>query len=328
MGWIIAGIAVVVIVGLFVWHSRKLEARDFLQDSEALDLFRRSKLDFDALRAFFAQARHTAQERYYFCDLLAREVPKKVLSEWAKAHPDDASALLLWGRCCITEAWKIRGTGVGSSVGDEAIEGFFARLQEAEAALRKAAELAPQDPTPWAYLLIVTRGLNEDMAQAESYVREALRRGSTFLPAYRQLLVRYTEKWGGSHDKMFGLARAANKKHPGTELSVLLADAHIERALYPVHFENDRDALDVYLQRDDVREEVARAYDASLGAKDFQENRATLFSRHAFALWFYLVDDKKRLRRELLKIGPRISKNTWQVVGPGTLAKAKALAGV
>lgn len=253
----------------------------------------------------------TWDDRDFFCNLLAPRVKDHLLDGWCKSEPGSALAFLVQGRALIERAWDARGHGTSDSVTEAMNQRFESLLEAAEQSLHRAAELDPQDPTPWAYLLTTARGLGHGLAEAQRLYQEAASRDPLHHSAHRQMLSIISEKWGGSHDDMFNFARSAAGRAPdGHDLATLIIDAHIERWLY-FSFEDDDKGAKRYLKDESARQECLAAYMRSLASPQLLVRRSTIYARNSVAMWFFLVKDRNHLLGEVAQIGNAYCEVPW-----------------
>lgn len=72
---------------------------------------------------------------------------------WRAAAAGDRHLALLEAHVLNWAAWRLRGDDLPEATSPAQQEGFLRTLPQAEAAARRAAELLPEDPTPWVVLL-------------------------------------------------------------------------------------------------------------------------------------------------------------------------------
>jgi hypothetical protein len=253
-------------------------------------------------------------DRDFFCELLAPKITRQALDAWCGGQGSQADlglAHLARGRALIERAWEARGRGTADSVTEEGWQKMHERLQRAEQDLLRAAELDPTDPTPWAYLLTVAKGLNHDRATAEGWFQEAVRRDPTHYGAHTRMLSFLCEKWHGSHELMFSFARQAADNAPdGSDLITIVIDAHIERWLY-FSFDEDEKGAGQYLKDPLAKQECLAAHQRSLGSPQLQVRRSTIYARNVAAMWFFLAREKRPLQMEIALIGNAYSTYPW-----------------
>jgi hypothetical protein len=255
----------------------------------------------------------------------------QMLQSWCDNQPGSAVAHLLAGRHAMGWAWEARGYGKSDTVSDSEDDLFEERLVKAQQHLRRAAELEPGDPTPWACLISVQlRGLGGDIDLGHKLFSEAVKRDPLQRTAHIEMVMALANKWSGAgHEPMFEFARQAAASAPdGSDVPLVLMMAHLERWLWESHFEEDDAAADAYLEDSGVLAEAAAAYDRSLGAASHVPRRSSVHFHNLAAAWFYLVEDRARLSREIAAIGTAVTDRPWQYLDdPGVVfAQAKELA--
>lgn len=148
---------------------------------------------------------------------------------WAEAEPDNPDAVLVRARSLVTRGWEVRGSGWASTVGDAAIEEFRRLLLLALSVSAQAADMAPDDPTPWAQRLLMLTALSASREEFDRSWAEVVARDPLHREAHEFKLMYLCEKWHGSHEQMFTFAREAAAAAPtGSPLLVLPLEAHAE----------------------------------------------------------------------------------------------------
>jgi hypothetical protein len=210
--------------------------------------------------------------------------------------------------------------------------GFENALQTAKATLTRAALLAPDDPTPHALLIRVGSGLG-DLELARRSFAAAGERDPDNLLAHSEYLVVLAQRWHGSHNAMFELARStAARASLGSNLHVLIPMAHVERWLYAAAFDGMPGDAKAWIGVAKHQDEVRDAWQNSLGAASYRPDALTPLVRSWFAFWFYLVADRARVTTELRQLNDRVTRLPW-CWGPAgntaaaNLAAAKRLVG-
>lgn len=265
-----------------------------------------------------------ADDRHFYCDLLAPLARQVQVDQWCAQQPGSAVAHLVRGRALMERAWDARGHGTADSVSDSGWELFRDYLEQAEQELEQAAQLDAGDPTPWSFLIEVARGLQQGTEVARQRFKEATRRDPLHWGAHSQMLSILCAKWGGAHEEMFAFARqAAANAGPGSDLGTLVIKAHIERWLY-FSFEDDDKGAEVYLKDAAARQECDAAYAQSLGSPQLRTRSSTILARNTAAMWFYLVRSKKQLQMEVALIGNAYATYPWCYLDEPARAYAEA----
>jgi hypothetical protein len=250
-------------------------------------------------------------DRDFWLDIVAPSALEPVMDAWIAGGNELALGHLIKGRAHIAWAWEARGSGTADAVTDDGANLFEQHLRKAEADLLAAAELDPADPTPWAYLITVARGLGHGADVARDRYDQAVRRDPAHWTAHFQMLLLLCAKWGGSHDSMFAFAREAASRMPeGHDLGALVIMAHIERWLY-FSFDDDTQGEKQYLKNAEAARECLTAYQRSVGSPQAHLRRSTIHARNIAAFWFFLTRDKANLRAEVDHIGNDYTTLPW-----------------
>lgn len=251
---------------------------------------------------------------------------------WQKARPGSGLPWLLRGRWRIAAAWKARGSGQAASVTQEGWKQFFRLLSEAESDLQAAAAREPDDPTPWAALLVTARGLQKSREEEQAVFDEVRQRDPAHFGACRSMLRARCAKWGGSHQAMFAFARESAAAAPeGSLLGALVPLAHAERYLWATGFA-DKAADDPewfgkgdrYFRDPAVQRDLVQAWERSFGSPSFREVKSAPEGWNAFAFAFHLAGDQARARVALERTDKKITATPWTWLGKDPLAAVQA----
>ncbi|HEU0238410.1 MAG TPA: hypothetical protein VFR11_03930 [Micromonosporaceae bacterium] len=120
------------------------------------------------------------------------------LTEWLASEPDDPAAHTVTANALAAIAWAIRTSAPGQNVSDEQWRGFFRVMRQAPEHCRRAAALAPSDPTPWIELLIIARGLQYEQDQFRTVWQEVRSRAPDHLGAHLFARIYWQPEWFGS----------------------------------------------------------------------------------------------------------------------------------
>ncbi len=268
--------------------------------------------DMSGLTAKLQMLRETAwDERDFWLDTVAPSALEPVMEAWIAGGNELALGHLIKGRAHIAWAWEARGHGTSDTVSDDGANLFEQHLMRAEADLQRAAELDPADPTPWAHLITVARGLGQGPELARERFDQATRRDPEHWTAHFQMLTLLCAKWGGSHESMFAFARDVSARMAdGQDLSALVLMAHIERWLY-FSFDDDSKGEKQYPKNPEAVQECLNAYQRSVGSPQARIRRSTIHARNIAAFWFFLTRDKANLRTEVGHIGNDYTPIPW-----------------
>ncbi len=147
----------------------------------------------------------------------------------------DVLGLTLLGALHFGVGKRHRGMGMASGVGDAQANRYFIHLLEAKDVLDAALSADRHNGLAAAFNMAVAIDAweGDQKALAEARLLDA---ENVPLSGYVNLLQANLEKWGGSHDVMFRIARS--RMRPETPMQyMLIARAHWERQLFYVAFD-------------------------------------------------------------------------------------------
>jgi hypothetical protein len=224
-------------------------------------------------------------ERNFLAGVLA-EV-EALPSEWLEQTTGSSFAYLTRGTHGIRRAWKVRGSGQASTVGEGSWAPFNDLLVQAESDLFKASDLLPLDPSPWARLISTGMGLGISKEEILRRFSEANSRALGFQAAHISVVGAVAKKWNGSHELMFSVAREADQNLPeGSPGRVAICEAHYERRLYAKSWEKFDLAAKEYYKDQEVCSEIEGAALRSVFSDSYEKSVVSpiLWSRFAMAL--------------------------------------------
>lgn len=238
---------------------------------------------------------------------------------WLKDDPEGVDANLVSAEHLIKWAWEARGGGLGNTVGEDAAHLFIERLTLASKQFQYTAQLAPQDPTPLASLLVVAKGLAISKEETTEIFQRAVELHPAHHRAHYAMLDFLCNKWYGSHDEMFAFARdAVRKAEPGSSLFGMIGFAHLERWI-DVGNEGEDDDMDYdnYWKQQDVSAELQSA------AEGFLANNSPLtpyrcVAANYLAMGLTLAEAYPLANRVFDALGDHVSAAPWERLGdPG-----------
>lgn len=264
------------------------------------------KADFDAAQSVLKQA-----PDWETLDLWVRagsEWPGRPewLDAWVRQRPDSAHAWLLRGAHGIQWAWEARGSGMGSSVKQDAARLYYQRLDEAQEDLESAVHLDPGSPLPSARSIPALMGMQCEPEQVEATFDYAIERAPTLLSAHLAMQTALTAKWGGSAQEMFAFARAHAGK--SSALQMLIPAAHIE-AFIAIENTEERKR---YGKLREFRQDINQAFDQFCRKP---ERPAAIVAANYFAFAFCLAEDAERAKRAFALAGRYATKLPWAYLG-------------
>ena len=110
------------------------------------------------------------------------------LQAWLAAEPDNPIALSAYAKTLSTTAFAIRTTSRAEDVASDQWEAFFRVLRQAPEHCLHAAEVAPEDPTPWVVLQTIALGLQYDNDEYRKVFGEVVCAFWKEEPSLRQVL--------------------------------------------------------------------------------------------------------------------------------------------
>ncbi|MBC6458879.1 hypothetical protein [Actinomadura sp. HBU206391] len=155
----------------------------------------------------------------------------RFVREWLAKRPYDADAAVIDAVGLVELAWGVRSSLPASHVTRLQFEGFARVLGEAERASDRAADMAPNDPTPLVSVLQVHLGLGHPHERFHVAWRRLVERAPHHEAAHEVALQYWCAKWHGSHELMFEFAKRAAASAPrGSLLATLCLTAMFEYA--------------------------------------------------------------------------------------------------
>src|SRR5262245_34155781 len=149
--------------------------------------------DVGALRQLFAGISGNWVDRYFYSLTMSRSFPLPLLQQWAETEPTSADAHLVLGARLLKMSWEARGYGRGRDVTEERAREFFRLLALTGDAMEESARLHPDDPTPWALLVMVSLYNNAGQNDEHRCFAEAVSRDPENWPAHMHRLMGLTE---------------------------------------------------------------------------------------------------------------------------------------
>jgi hypothetical protein len=247
--------------------------------------------------------------RAYYLKELAPHCRRDSVDALCARAPTPLSYLVR-GCQSIAWAWQARGSGGSNTVSQEGWKLFGERLAMAERDLLLAAQGDVTDPTPFSNLLVAARGMDAPDETAWRYFEHAVARQPDHHFAHEAMRSKLSRRWGGSDEEMFAFVRRSAWSAPGSDLPMLVFEAHLDVWSYIHTFEGDPERARRYLAQPAVRQELYDAYAKSLEAR-CRVRASTIYHRNSAAFVFFLLQDVARLRIELAHIGQAFTEYPW-----------------
>ncbi|WP_119730221.1 hypothetical protein [Thermomonospora amylolytica] len=258
--------------------------------------------DQDRLRrglALLAESRTNPELRALRVRKISRSVMDRLDELTVAADDENPDVLLLLGTTRIQYAWEIRGGAYARYVGEERFRRFWAELRQAEAPLRRAAELLPDDPVPWDELQWFGIGMQVGRRELDRIWNELLSRWPSLYAGHFSRVQAISDKWYGSDEEAAEFAEAlVAQAKPGDPVVANAAAAHFEIAVRKMDKANIPEAaLRNHFVQQPVYALLAQA--ADLWLQDPIPHPMTLDAHHLFGAAFYIAGDLDRARRHL-----------------------------
>ncbi|MFH8379888.1 hypothetical protein ACH4E7_02935 [Kitasatospora sp. NPDC018058] len=141
---------------------------------------------------------------------------------WLAERPNDPGAALVHADAMVALAGKLRGAKTAKHTTQEQFDAFHRVLAESEAACRRAAELAPADPSPYIAQIWIAVGLGWSHERFQALWAEIVSRAPHHFGAHTAALQYWCAKWRGSHELMHEFARKAAASAPAGDLLAAL----------------------------------------------------------------------------------------------------------
>ncbi|MEU4806487.1 DUF4034 domain-containing protein [Actinosynnema sp. NPDC023587] len=148
------------------------------------------------------------------------------LRAWLRARPESADAITARAYWLVHQAWVLRGSALAAQTTDEQFAGFHQVLEAAYERAEEATRLAPDDPTPWCLLVLVSRGLGVGREPFRRFWDNLVERAPAHRYGHDHALQYWRPHWSGSYPEMFDFAERAAASSPA--LSALPLRAALE----------------------------------------------------------------------------------------------------
>ncbi|MGO1049390.1 hypothetical protein [Crossiella sp. CA198] len=213
-------------------------------------------------------------------------VPRWLL-DWVTGEPGDPIGWTLRGAVEVLRAWEIRGYHRVREPGP----GFPRMLDAAEVMCARAAQLDPADPTPWVWLVHLSRGQGGDPADLRERWARLRALAPQHLRGHEQMLISLSPKWGHPPRVMTEFVTGAAATAPvGSALNLLVLRGYIEEWV-----ECSPGAQRRLLERPEVRAHAQQAVDRWLHPHGV-DPRARISGHNLVAFWYSLCGEPELAR--------------------------------
>lgn len=253
--------------------------------------------DIEAGRRLLAGAQGDHELRALRVGRLSKQAIGTVdaLARLSTERPDDADLALWLGATRIQHAWQVRTGARAAGVSREQFEHFWFLLGGVYDPLVRAAELRPDDPTPWDQLQWRGLGLQTGRAELDDVWHELHSRNSFHYTGHFSRVQVLCAKWQGSNDEVLEFATTMAGAAPsGEPLGAILVAAHLE-----VMVDKGLDPY-LYFKSWSVRNPITQHADDWIA--NLRPHVRTPEAHHLYGAALYLVGDHDRARRHLAEV--------------------------
>ena len=245
-------------------------------------------------------------DRTHAVDLLAQMSLRtpQWLDEWEReADPEDSAPSLIRSAVGISYAWEHRSHEQAEHVTEEQFQAFHTTLGDTTQHLQRTVDLASGDPEPWRLGLIHARGLEAPPEVWGSYLANLREIDPWHHGGLRAAMEIVTEKWGGSHEKMYDFAFGLASEAP--------ADARVRTLPLDAVFEH-LVAQGAGVVRGDARTEEAIDL-ATAWLDGAHRDRYHVVSVHlnVLAAVFMLLERYEESFEQFVAVGPHATRYPW-----------------
>ncbi|MFF9086863.1 hypothetical protein ACF1BE_10690 [Streptomyces sp. NPDC014991] len=227
------------------------------------------------------------------------------LLAWEAARPGAPDAAVVRARSTVILAWELRGGKKAQYTTREQFDGFHRMLAAAREEIAKAAELNPDDPTPYIAEIWVALGLGCPNAEMDKLWGEITARAPHHYEAHFSALQYWCAKWRGSERLASEFAqRAAADAPPGSLLTALPLIAHFE------HDESEDTAAD---NTPVMRARVEAALTDAAAADPAHPRLPEL--RHLLAFYLHLQDRDEAALEQFRLVDGYVNALPWRYRG-------------
>jgi hypothetical protein len=230
-----------------------------------------------------------------------------------EAHAEAPGVLALRGAVEVLCAWEIRGTRRAALTQNSRLRGFVEVLADAEQYCRDASRLFPEDPTPWVWLLNMSRGQGVNLEERLTRWTELMWRAPDYFYGHYYGVMALSPLWGCPPEVMYECIRPRVAAAPaGSLLPALLLAANIEQ------WRVRSDPHDAMFKNKALLAEAEQA-----ASRLPMQPCSTPSERmaHTYALaWFVKAKQWKLANRHKQLVGTYCVPDVWINFGPAPLA--------
>jgi hypothetical protein len=234
----------------------------------------------------------------------------KWFDAWVRAEPSDPAAALIWAKMLAGRASRARGGASAANTSKEQFHSFHVLSEKAAEASTRALELAdPRDPGPLVRMMSSCFAAGD--GSLNEFYSEARRRDPHNFDMHELAVMLTCEKWYGSHELMFDIARtAADAAPPGHKTVLLPLFAHFEYAMREFAWDDrskeSQRAVRRYFRRPEVQRDVDGWIAKFRSAPPTSQQLSQV--RQWMAVYYSLIGRRKEAKIVFDEIGQHVTR--------------------
>lgn len=241
-----------------------------------------------------------------------KEKTSTLFSRWAKERPKTWISHTALAANYIEMGFRARGTGWGSTVSPENAEILYRRLNQARDSLITAIKQDSKTAIPFSFLISVEMVLPRPIEYLWKAFSFGLKRDVLNFHIHSRMVYALSEKWCGDEDEAITFAMNASKQAPlGSAIHSLVCHAHAE-AWFLLGFESNSSLQSNYFNNPEIRNQIMKNYEKTICRP--MCDHVHIIAMNSFAFCFYLMDERKKAREALTKVGTKFLKSPWNLI--------------
>jgi hypothetical protein len=259
------------------------------------------------------RCRHEDLQSYALCMAALGDWPGRptFLDGWVWYAEHLAESWLARGIHSLKWAFESHEPGHSQPQGMLAMHTFFQRLEMAEEDFKRAAQVQPDNPEPYAYLIASGGALNLDRQTLQDRFTQLLVRDASHFQGHSNMLIALYRRPEPVENILFAFARQVTNAGPfGSPLHALIPQAYIERWAMSL-FSQDREAADTHLRESSARTEIYAAYQRLFNTPEYTKTALEPILAGYFAVAFYLLEDRAGVFDAMHKIADYAIAYPW-----------------
>lgn len=246
---------------------------------------------------------------FYLERLCASPEPFQGLDAWIESVPNSPIPRLFRGRLGLAWAWQARSDRPADEVSPEAWQLFHERLHHSRSDLLRANQLAPDEATPFAFLLTVAMGEGQPPDLLRQLFEAALERCPQHRLAWENYLYSQTHRWSRrpAEEAMREAHEYCRRLPEGHRLYSLVPRAAINLVI------DKGMSLRAMAGNPGLVHCVVEAYTRGIASPRYQEDLHTLEDRNLFALTLHCCGRHDLARQQFEQLGLRLSAYPWSL---------------